>query len=184
MTPKYDVIVAGVGGMGSAATAHLAARGLRVLALEQHELGHGFGSSHGLTRIIRLAYFEDPSYVPLLRRAFALWRELQDGLDEPLLHVTGGLDVGFAGSHVFEGSLRSCREHDLPHEVLDATALAARFPGWRPAANAMAVYQPDAGFLTPERCVQAYAHRARSLGADIRTGERVRSEERRVGKEC
>ena len=175
MTPTYDVIVAGVGGMGSAATAHLAARGLRVLALEQHELGHGFGSSHGLTRIIRLAYFEDPSYVPLLRRAFALWRELQDGLDEPLLHVTGGLDVGTAGSVVFEGSLRSCREHDLPHEVLDATALAARFPGWRPAANAMAVYQPDAGFLTPERCIQAYAHRAQSLGADIRTGERVLS---------
>ena len=175
MTPEYDVIVAGVGGMGSAATAQLAARGLRVLALEQHELGHGFGSSHGFTRIIRLAYFEDPSYVPLLRRAFALWRELQDGLDEPLLHVTGGLDVGTAGSVVFEGSLRSCREHDLPHEVLDATALAARFPGWRPAPNAMAVYQPDAGFLTPERCIQAYAHRARSLGADIRTGERVLS---------
>ena len=75
------------GKVTDAATAHLAARGLRVLALEQHALGHGFGSSHGLTRIIRLAYFEDPSYVPLLRRAFALWRELQDGLDEPLLHV-------------------------------------------------------------------------------------------------
>lgn len=173
MSESFDVIVAGVGGMGSAAASQLAARGLRVLALERHEIGHGFGSSHGLTRIIRLAYFEDPSYVPLLRRAFALWRELQDGMDEPLLHVTGGLDVGFAGSHVFEGSLRSCREHDLPHEVLDATALAARFPGWRPAAHAMAVYQPDAGFLTPERCIHAYVDRARSLGADIRTRERV-----------
>ncbi|QJR34466.1 N-methyl-L-tryptophan oxidase [Gemmatimonas groenlandica] len=173
MIRDFDVIVVGVGGMGSAATYQLAARGLRVLGIEQHELGHGFGSSHGLTRIIRLAYFEDPSYVPLLRRAFTLWRELQDGMDEPLLHVTGGLDVGFAGSHVFEGSLRSCREHDLPHEVLDASALASRFPGWRPAANAMAVYQPDAGFLTPERCIQSYAERARSLGADIRTRERV-----------
>ena len=173
MTESFDVIVAGVGGMGSAAAYHLAFRGLRVLALEQHDLGHGFGSSHGLTRIIRLAYFEDPSYVPLLRRAFTLWRELERGLDEPLLHVTGGLDVGYAGSQVFEGSLRSCREHALPHEVLDATALASRFPGWQPAANAMAVYQPDAGFLTPERCIQAYAERARSLGADIRTRERV-----------
>ena len=77
--------------------------------------------------------------MPLLRRAFALWRELEAGLDEPLLHITGGLDVGAAGSVVFEGSLRSCRSHDLLHEVLDATALAARFPGWRPTANAMAV---------------------------------------------
>jgi len=173
VSDSFDVIVAGVGGMGSAAAYQLAARGLRVLALEQHDLGHGFGSSHGLTRIIRLAYFEDPSYVPLLRRAFALWRELEQGIDEPLLHVTGGLDVGFVGSLVFEGSLRSCREHDLPHEVLDATALAARFPGWHPAPNAMAVFQPDAGFLTPERCIHAYADRARAHGAEIRTHEKV-----------
>ncbi|WP_373068328.1 N-methyl-L-tryptophan oxidase [Gemmatimonas sp.] len=173
MSQTLDVIVVGVGGMGSAVTYQLAARGLRVLALEQHDLGHGFGSSHGLTRIIRLAYFEDPSYVPLLRRAFALWRELEKGLEEPLLHVTGGLDVGFAGSLVFEGSLRSCREHKLSHEVLDATALAARFPGWHPAPNAMAVYQPDAGFLTPERCIRAYVDRARSHGATIHIHEKV-----------
>lgn len=173
MVGCYDVIVAGVGGMGGATAYQLAARGLRVLALERHDLGHGFGSSHGLTRIIRLAYFEDPSYVPLLRRAFTLWRELEQGLDEPLLHVTGGLDVGFAGSHVFEGSRRSCLAHGLRHEVLDASALAARFPGWRPAAHAMAVYQPDAGFLTPERCIRAYADGARAFGAEIHTGERV-----------
>ena len=174
MTPSYDVIIAGVGGMGSAAAYHLAARGLRVLALEQHDLGHGFGSSHGLTRIIRLAYFEDPSYVPLLRRAFTLWRELEQGLPEPLLHVTGGLDVGAEGSVVFEGSRRSCREHHLPHEVLDATALARRVPGWRPADNLMAVFQPDAGFLTPERCIRAHADRARDHGAVIHTHETVR----------
>lgn len=173
MAQTFDVIVVGVGGMGSAAAYHLATRGLRVLALEQHHLGHNLGSSHGHTRIIRLAYFEDPSYVPLLRRAFALWREMELGLAEPLLHVTGGLDVGYAGSTVFEGSLRSCREHDLPHEVLDATALAARFPGWRPAANAMAVYQPDAGFLIPERCIQAHVDRARERGATILTHEQV-----------
>ena len=174
MTPSFDVIIAGVGGMGSAAAYHMAARGLRVLALEQHDLGHGFGSSHGLTRIIRLAYFEDPSYVPLLRRAFTLWRELEQGLPEPLLHVTGGLDVGAEGSVVFEGSRRSCREHHLPHEVLDATALARRVPGWRPADNLMAVFQPDAGFLTPERCIRAHADRARAHGAVIHTHETVR----------
>lgn len=165
---SYDVIVVGVGGMGSAVAAHCAARGQRVLALEQHTIGHDLGSSHGLTRIIRLAYFEHPSYVPLLRRAFTLWRELEQGLDEPLLHVTGALDVGWAGSEVFEGSLRSCREHALSHEVLDAAALAARFPGWRPAANAMAVLQSDGGFLTPERCIAAHVQLARVHGATVR----------------
>ena len=169
----YDVIVVGVGGMGSAAAYQLASRGLRVLALEQFALGHEFGSSHGRTRIIRLAYFEHPSYVPLLRRSFELWRELEQGLSEPLLHVTGGLDVGREGSDVFEGSLRSCREHALAHDVLDARSLAARYPGWRPATNARAVYQPDAGFLTPERCITAYTARAAALGATIRTNTRV-----------
>jgi sarcosine oxidase len=163
----YDVIVVGVGGMGSAVAAHCAARGQRVLALEQHAIGHELGSSHGLTRIIRLAYFEHPSYVPLLRRAFALWRELEQGLAEPLLHITGALDVGWAGSRVFEGSRLSCREHALPHELLDAAALAARVPGWRPADNAMAVFQPDGGFLTPERCIQAHVAKARAFGATV-----------------
>ena len=171
--PGYDVIVAGVGGMGSAATFHLASRGLRVLALEKHALGHGYGSSHGVTRIIRLAYFEHPSYVPLLHRAFTLWRELERGLDEPLLHVTGSLDVGREGSGVFDGSLRSCRAHGLAHETLDARALRARFPGWRPEPHMMAVHQPDGGFLGPERCMVTHAERATALGATIREHEPV-----------
>lgn len=173
MAELFDVIVVGVGGMGSAAAFHLASRGQRVLALEQYPLGHALGSSHGLTRIIRLAYFEHPAYVPLLRRAFELWRALETDLSEPLLHVTGGLDVGWPGSPVFDGSLRSCREHDLPHTLLDGRELARRFPGWRPAPNAHAVYQPDAGFLTPERCILTHAGRAEQLGATIRAGERV-----------
>jgi sarcosine oxidase len=168
-----DVIVVGVGGMGSAAMAHLAARGQRVLGIEQFEPGHDRGSSHGITRIIRLAYFEHPSYVPMLRRAFALWRDLEHGLDEPLLHVTGGLDVGWSGSDVFEGSLRSCLEHGLVHEVLDARDLARRFPAWHPAPNACAVYQPDAGFVTPERCILAHLHRAQRFGAQLHSNERV-----------
>lgn len=179
---RYDVIVVGLGGMGSAAAAHLARRGQRVLSLEQHSLGHAYGSSHGLTRIIRLAYFEDPSYVPLLRRAFELWRELERGLEEPLLHVTGGLDVGAAGSTVFEGSLRSCQAHDLPHEVLDADAIGRRFPGWRPASELLAVWQPDAGFVTPERCIAQHAAVAAASGADLRTGVRVRAVTPRSGR--
>lgn len=173
MGAGFDVIVVGLGGMGSAALCHLAARGKRVLGLERFEPGHAQGSSHGLTRIIRLAYFEHPSYVPLLRRAFALWRVLEQGMSEPLLHVTGGLDVGPVGGFVFDGSLRSCLEHDLPHEILDAPALARRFGAWRPAADAMAVFQPDAGFLTPERCIAAHLACAQRAGATMRTNEQV-----------
>jgi sarcosine oxidase len=170
----YDVVVAGLGAMGSAAAAHLAARGLRVLGLERFELGHDRGSSHGLTRIIRLAYFEHPAYVPLLRRAYELWRELERSAGERLLHVTGGLDVGAEGSRVFEGSLLSCRAHELPHEVLDAAALTARFPAWAPAAGVRAVLQPEGGFLLPERCIAAHAARAAAAGAELRCGERLR----------
>ncbi len=167
----YDVIVVGVGAMGAAATSQLAARGLRVLGLERFPLGHAFGSSHGLTRIIRLSYFEHPAYVPLLRRAFELWRELQATAGESLLHVTGSLDVGDEDSEVFAGSRRSCETHDLPHDVLDATALAERIPAWRPSASLKAVWQPDGGILLPERCIEAFADRARGLGADIHAEE-------------
>jgi sarcosine oxidase len=169
----YDVIVGGVGGMGSAAACHLASRGLRVLALERFAIGHARGSSHGLTRIIRLAYFEHPSYVPLLRRAFELWRELEANLDRPLLHVTGALDVGWNGSDVFEGSRRSCETHGLRHELLDAAALARRFPAWRAAHNAAAVFQPDGGFLVPERCIEAHVARAVAHGATVHAEERI-----------
>ena len=85
----YDVIVVGVGGLGSAALFHLARRGLRVLGIERFGVPNEQGSSHGVTRIIRLAYYEDPSYVPLLRRAYALWRELEAEAGERLLHITG-----------------------------------------------------------------------------------------------
>src|SRR5688572_11934223 len=80
--------------MGSAAAFHMARRGLSVIAVEQFESGHDRGSSHGLSRIIRLAYFEHPSYVPLLRRAFTLWRELEEESGEAVLHVTGAIDAG------------------------------------------------------------------------------------------
>jgi len=178
----FDVIVVGVGGMGSAAIAHLASRGLRVLGIEQFDIGHARGSSHGITRIIRLAYFEHPSYVPLLRRAYELWRDLEAGRDEPLLHITGGLDVGWPGSEVFEGALRSCLLHDLPHEVLDARELTRRFPAWHPAPNVQAVFQPEAGFLTPERCIEAHVAHALQRGATVHTNERVLAIEPHAGR--
>src|SRR5919202_4819781 len=93
MARPFDTIVLGVGGMGAAAVYHLARRGQRVLGLEQFGIPHDRGSSHGLTRIIRLAYYEHPSYVPLLRRAYALWRELQADAGEQVLHITGSVDA-------------------------------------------------------------------------------------------
>ena len=159
--------------MGTAAAAHLAARGRRVRVLERFHVAHDRGSSHGLTRIIRLAYFEHPSYVPLLRRAFELWRNLEAQSGQRLLHVTGGLDIGAEGSEVFEGSRRSCVEHDLPHELLTGEALRNRFPAWHIDDEAAAVLQPDGGFLRPEACLLAHAAQATAAGAQLHQDETV-----------
>ena len=132
---RYDVIVIGVGGMGSAAVYQLAKRGKRVLGLERFDIPHSMGSSHGVNRIIRLAYYEDPSYVPLLRRAYELWRELERTVGEKLLHITGAIDAGPPGSACFRGSLLSCQQHDLPHEVLSGAEIDRRFPGYRLPAD-------------------------------------------------
>src|ERR671933_1239490 len=103
-----DAIVIGVGGMGSAAVYHLARRGAKVLGLEQFDIPHDLGSSHGLTRIIRLAYWEHPAYVPLLRRAYALWHELENVAGERLLVTTGSIDAGPPGSRIVRGAVRAC----------------------------------------------------------------------------
>jgi sarcosine oxidase len=169
----YDVAVVGVGGMGSATVYHLARRGVRVLGLEQFDIPHELGSSHGASRIIRLAYAEDPRYVPLLRRAYELWRELENRAGERLLIVTGGIDAGLESSATVKGALRSCSIHHLPHEFLTAAALRRRFPGYHLRSNMVGVYQPDAGFLLPERCIVAHVVAAQEFGAEIRARERV-----------
>jgi sarcosine oxidase len=170
---QFDTIVIGVGGMGSATCYQLARRGRRVLGLERFAIPHEHGSSHGYTRIIRLAYYEHPSYVPLLRRAYDLWRELEQQTGEQLLHITGSLDAGPEASWVFQGALRSAREHDLPHEVLTGAAINARFPGYQLPADTYSLYQPDGGFLAPERATIAFVNAARASGAVIHAGERV-----------
>ena len=171
----YDAIVAGLGGMGSAAVFELARRGLKVLGLEQFDIPHAFGSSHGHSRIIRLAYAEHPGYVPLLRRAYERWRELEDSTGERLLVITGGIDAGAEDSATVQGSLASCALHALAHERLDAAALLRRFPGYRLPDTMIGVYQPDAGILDPERCVVAHVAAARKLGAEVHTRERVKA---------
>ena len=170
---RYECIVVGVGGMGSATVHALAKRGQRVLGLERFDVPHSEGSSHGVTRIIRLAYYEHPAYVPLLVRAYELWRELQDGAGEQLLHITGSIDAGPADSDCFAGSLASCIEHGLPHEVLTAREVNARFPGYRVPDGHRALLQPDGGFLLPERCIVAHVRAAQALGAQVHARERV-----------
>lgn len=169
----HDVIVIGIGAMGSAAAYHLAKRGQRVLGLERFDIPHQMGSSHGVSRIIRLAYYEDPSYVPLLKRAYTLWRSLQEEAGEQLLYITGSIDAGPADDEVFAGSLRSCEIYDLPHEVLRGDELSARYPGYHLPADHMALLQPDGGFLLPERCIVAHAQGAMAAGAEIHARERV-----------
>ncbi|NNF37757.1 MAG: N-methyl-L-tryptophan oxidase [Gemmatimonadetes bacterium] len=173
MNDRYDAIVVGVGAMGSAALYHLARRGLRVLGIDQHGIAHDRGSSHGESRILRLAYFEHPSYVPLARRALSLWRALERESGERLFVQTGGLDGGPEDDPIFTGSLESCRLHDLEHDVLDGSALRKRFPAFRVPRDYRFVFQPDAGVLHPERCIEAHARMAEALGADIITGHPV-----------
>jgi len=169
----YDAIVIGVGGMGSAAVYHLARRGARVLGLEQFDIPHERGSSHGVNRIIRLAYFEHPSYVPLLRRSYELWRDIENLAGERLLIITGSVDAGLPSSETVKGALLACNLHHLPHDVLDAAALRRRFPGYRLADGMIAVHQPDGGFLLSERAIVAYVAAAQDIGAEVRAREPV-----------
>jgi sarcosine oxidase len=159
--------------MGSATVYHAARRGLAVLGLEQFDIPHAQGSSHGVNRIIRLAYYEHPSYVPLLRRAYALWRELEHLVDERLLIVTGSIDIGRADSSTVQGSLLSCQRHHLPHEVLNAADLRRRFAGYQLAADMVGVHQSDGGFLLCERCIVAHVTAAQARGAEVHGRERV-----------
>jgi sarcosine oxidase len=169
----YDVIVVGIGGMGSAAAWQLARRGQRVLGLERFDIPHALGSSHGVSRIIRLPYYEDPAYVPLLHRAYELWREAEAATGAELLVTTGSIDAGPEDDALFQGALASARLHDLPHEVLTGTAVNDRFPGYRLPAGLRAVFQPQGGLVASERAIVAHVGAAQAAGADIRARERV-----------
>ena len=171
---SYDAIVVGVGAMGSAALYHLARRGLSVLGLEQFDIPNDQGSSHGINRIFRLAYYEAPDYVPLMLRARDLWLDLEARAGEKLVHVTGSIDAGPANGDVFTGSLESCVIHQLEHEVLDSATLAARFPGYRLPEGTMGVLQPGGGFLLSERCIVAHVLAALAHGAEVHARETVR----------
>lgn len=182
MTPtRYDVIVLGVGGMGSAALFELARRGRRVLGLEQFAPGHDRGSSHGQTRVIRKAYYEHPDYVPLLRRACERWYDLEQRCGRRLFVECGCLSIGPPGGEVVPGVRRAADQHGLPVEPLTAGELRRRFPAFRFGDDVVAVLEREAGFLYVEECVRAHADEARRLGADLRDGEPAVSWEATAG---
>ena len=169
----YDAIVVGVGGMGSATLYHLARSGAKVLGLEQFGIGHALGSSHGSTRIIRLAYSEGAEYVPLLRAAYRYWNELGELSGKRILRVTGGLDIGGGGSWTVTGSRESCIAHGLDYEELDGNQVNRRFPGYCLPPTMRAIHQPDGGYLLCESAIESHARLAGSLGAELRTNTRV-----------
>jgi sarcosine oxidase len=171
----YEAIVIGLGAMGSATAAELARRGVRVLGIEAFGRAHELGSSGGLSRIIRLAYFEHPSYVPMLRSAWQGWRDLEQESGRQLLLQTGGLYAGRRGSAVLEGALRSATEHDLPHRMLDADQAAADFPALRLEPDMVVLHEETAGLLYPERCIETHLAIAEANGADLHFGERAAS---------
>ena len=171
---SYDVIVVGLGAMGSAAAYQAASHGARVLGIEAFGRAHELGSSGGLTRIIRLAYFEHSDYVPLLRAAWDLWPRIEAEADQGTLRqVTGGLYIGQRGSAVLDGSLKSAQTHGLDHELLDADESRRRFPALQLDDDMAALHEPLAGILFPDKCIDAHLTLAERHGAELHFEERV-----------
>jgi sarcosine oxidase len=169
----WDVIVIGVGGMGSATAYQLASRGRKVLAIEQNNIPNDLGSSHGVNRIIRLGYAEGKKYVPLLLRAYCAWRDLESRFGEKLLFITGGIDAGPEDSLLVKGTLASCTEYNLDHEILTSDQLSQRFPGFCLPTTLTAVYQRESGFVLSERSIIAHVSLALESGAEIHAREQV-----------
>ena len=170
---RYDVIVVGVGGMGSATCWQLAKRGQRVLGLERFDVPNAMGSSHGVTRIIRLPYYEHSTYVPLLHRAYELWAEAERTTGLELLVTTGSVDGGPEDDPLFNGALGSATLHSLTHTVLTGAEVNDRFPGYRMPARSRFVFQPRGGLVASERAIVAHANAAMAAGAVIQARERV-----------
>ena len=168
-----DAIVVGLGAMGSSTVYQLALRGQKVLGIDQFTPPHAFGSSHGKSRIIREAYFEDPLYVPLVKRAYNGWAELQARSGKRVLSRTGGLMIGARNGVVVTGARASAVEHKLPYEELNAAELRARFPALTPPDDAVAIWEPRAGALDPEAAIDAQLSLARAAKAELRFGEKV-----------
>ena len=174
----YDAIVAGLGSHGSGAAYHLAKRGHRVLGFDRFARGHTLASFGGLSRIIRLSYYEHSSYVPLLKRAWDLWRELERESGEALLTQTGGLYMGPPEGDLVSGALASARMHDLAHEVLDNAELKRRYPVFDVDRDWIGLLDAQAGWLAPERSIETHLRLAERHGASLRFAEPIERWER------
>lgn len=170
---RLRVVVLGLGAMGAAAAFHLASRGATVIGLETFGPAHDRGSSHGESRIIRQAYFEDPCYVPLVLRAYQLWREMEIISRDRLLEQTGGVMIGPPSGELVRGSMESARQWDIPHRVLSATEVTDAFPALHPDPDHVGLVEAEAGVLAPELAILAHLRQATSQGAELHFGERA-----------
>ncbi|GLW32823.1 N-methyl-L-tryptophan oxidase [Actinoplanes regularis] len=173
--PAFDVIVVGLGGMGSATVHQLAARGHRVLGLEKYGPGHDRGASHGGSRIIRQSYFEGQEYVPLLLRSYELFDRLATDSGRDVITLTGGVMAGRPESRTVAGARASAERWGLEHEMLDATELRRRFPTMAPRPDEVALFEAKAGFVRPERTVLAQLELAARHDAELRFQEPMRA---------
>jgi len=181
MNAHYDVIVAGVGGMGGSALLHLARAGLKVCGLEQFTPGHDRGSSHGDSRIVRKAYFLDPSYVPLMHRSYELIAELEERRKTKLFHHVGLLSAGVLDSPFHRGMERCFATHDLPHERWDVHETRRRYPHIILPEDSVVYFDHTGGYANPEAVVRAHVDAAVEAGAALLTGERLLSWQSRPG---
>jgi sarcosine oxidase len=175
VSDTYDAAIVGLGAMGSAAASAMARRGQRVIGFDRFRPPHAFGSSHGESRIIREAYFEKPLYVPLVRRAYARWREIEQESGVRLLLVCGGLSVGPPASDLVSGARASAQVHGVPYEELSATDVQRRFAAWRVPEEMVGLWEPGAGVLFAERCTEAFLSLALAKGARLAFEEPVMS---------
>jgi len=173
-----DVLVVGLGAMGSATLHALASRGVDVVGVDAYDPPHSLGSTHGRSRIIREAYYEHPAYVPLVRSAYAAWGRLEAAAGVQLFLRTGGLNIGAPDSALVAGALASAARHGLDVEVLTAREINRRHPAFAVPADMVGVFEPSAGMLFPEACITAFLRVARGLGADVRPNTRVTALER------
>lgn len=173
--PGFDVVVIGVGCMGSATCRSLAERGLSVLGLERHEIPHDLGSSGHQSRAFRLAYSEHPDYVPLLKAARRRWLSLNAQVDEPVFFETGGLYAARTGADFVQGSRDAAVTHSVPHQLLTRDEVHGRWPAVRLPDDHEAMFEPGAGMVIPERAIAVQVRLAREAGAEVRSGVEVRS---------